>query len=60
MDNRDERIITAVQQYPALYAKSDRNYKDLGLKDNIWREISSEIHVEGMFNVIFYFIGLYV
>ena len=31
-----EKLISFVQEHPCLYDKSHRDFKDTGLKDNIW------------------------
>ena len=40
------RLISFVQEHPCLYDKSHSDYKDTGMKDNIWSDIKKDLGYE--------------
>lgn len=42
-----EKLTHLVQANPVLYNILDENYKNISLRDNIWKEISLEIEESG-------------
>ena len=47
----DERFIHLVSQNPILYDSKHVDFKELHLKDNIWKDISKELNKKGEFSV---------
>lgn len=39
----DELLVERVKENPPLYAKGLRCYKDIQMKDNIWKKIAAEV-----------------
>ncbi|XP_033327287.1 uncharacterized protein LOC117220929 [Megalopta genalis] len=46
----NNRFITTVQHFPALWDKSDRDYADRGKKENAWRKVMIAIYGEENIN----------
>lgn len=44
----DKKLIVCGRNNPVLYKLIDRNHKDKGIKENIWKEISNVIEKNGM------------
>jgi len=42
-----EKLAHLVEANPVLYYTLDENYKNISLRDNIWKEISLEIEESG-------------
>ena len=45
--NMTGRLIELVQEHPALWDKSLKDYKDIILKENIWMDIAREFNDDG-------------
>lgn len=39
----DELLIEKVKDNPPLYAKQLKTYKDIQMKDNIWKQIAADL-----------------
>lgn len=47
-----EKLIEMIRNYPLLYKLSDKNYKD-NIKQNVWKEISIAIGINGKYLAVF-------
>ncbi|KAG5865854.1 hypothetical protein JTB14_035347 [Gonioctena quinquepunctata] len=47
MEIDDAILIDLVRQFPALYDKSMKEFKDKNVKDNAWGTIASTLNVDG-------------
>lgn len=61
---RDEemKLIELVSRYKCLYDASHADYKNIVIKDNIWRKIASQIEIKtgkNKFIILFLFIFYY-
>jgi len=54
-----EKLAFLVQANPVLYNTSDANYKNVSLKDSIWKDISLETQKSGKHLIITKIIGIY-
>lgn len=57
-----EVLISLVREYPYLYNKQDRRYKDTVVKENAWKSISETLNVSGKLPIIWkilYYLKLY-
>ena len=48
----DEKLIAAVKDYPSMYDVSNKQYKDIEVKDCIWKAISAELKEPGNYSLI--------
>jgi len=46
--NMTEQLIELVRKYTFLYDTSSKNYKNVGLKDETWKNIGNELNENGM------------
>ena len=47
----EEKLILLVENHSVIYDKTNQNYKDAELKDNVWRSISEQLNMDGELNV---------
>jgi len=52
-----EQLIERVRKYTFIYDTSHKNYKNVGLKDEIWKQIGIELKENGMY-INFYILKL--
>lgn len=53
---KDEELINLVKQNPSLYDCKLKSYKDIVIKNNIWKKIASTLNIPGKLkhiNIIF-------
>lgn len=50
-DVEDETLISFVESHPELYDANDRNYKNLALRENLWREYANSVGRNGEYFV---------
>lgn len=44
-----EQLIELVKNYKFIYDTSCKNYKNVGLKDETWKKIGTELNENGMY-----------
>lgn len=49
---QDEILVECVAKHPPIYNPENRDYKDLNIRDAIWRDISSNVGRSGKQNII--------
>jgi len=53
---QDKILVECVAKHPPIYNPENRDYKDLNIRDAIWKEISGNVGRSGKQNIIKYIV----
>ncbi len=51
-EERDEALINVVSLYPWVYDAAHEGYKDVAMRRNAWKDISTQLSVDGMLHYL--------